>query len=69
MVSRVYGYNNSFVSIGSMLGPMIGGFLAGYVSISGVFYMTSAFLFINAGWVYYSFFRNKSVQHPDSGIE
>ncbi|WGV61148.1 MFS transporter [Brevibacillus brevis] len=69
MVSRVYGYNNSFVSIGSMLGPMIGGFLAGYVSISGVFYMTSAFLFINAGWVYYSFFQNKSVQHPDSGIE
>ncbi|MFA4136160.1 MULTISPECIES: MFS transporter [unclassified Brevibacillus] len=69
MVSRVYGYNNSFVSIGSMLGPIIGGFLAGYVSISGVFYMTSAFLFINAGWVYYSFFRNKSVQHPDSGIE
>ncbi|GED67685.1 MFS transporter [Brevibacillus reuszeri] len=68
MVSRVYGYNNSFVSIGSMLGPMIGGFLAGYVSISGVFFMTSAFLFINAGWVYYSFFRNKSMQQTDSGI-
>lgn len=69
MVSRVYGYNNSFVSIGSMLGPMIGGFMAGYVSINGVFFMTSAFLFINAGWVYYSFFRNKSMQHTDSGIE
>ncbi|WP_312114688.1 MFS transporter [Brevibacillus reuszeri] len=68
MVSRVYGYNNSFVSIGSMLGPMIGGFLAGYVSISGVFFMTSAFLFINAGWVYYSFFRNKTIQQTDSGI-
>lgn len=68
MVSRVYGYNNSFVSIGSMLGPMIGGFMAGYVSINGVFFMTSAFLFINAGWVYYSFFRNKSVQSTDSGI-
>lgn len=68
MVSRVYGYNNSFVSIGSMLGPMIGGFLAGYVSISGVFFMTSAFLFINAGWVYYSFFKNKSMQQTDSGI-
>lgn len=68
MVSRVYGYNNSFVSIGSMLGPMIGGFLAGYVSINGVFFMTSAFLFINAGWVYYSFFRNKSIQDTDSGI-
>ncbi|WP_103109243.1 MFS transporter [Brevibacillus reuszeri] len=68
MVSRVYGYNNSFVSIGSMLGPMIGGFLAGYVSISGVFFMTSAFLFINAGWVYYSFFKNKSMHQTDSGI-
>lgn len=68
MVSRVYGYNNSFVSIGSMLGPMIGGFMAGYVSINGVFFMTSAFLFINAGWVYYSFFRNKSVQKPQAGI-
>ncbi|RNB56299.1 MFS transporter [Brevibacillus gelatini] len=69
MVSRVYGYNNSFVSIGSMLGPMIGGFMAGYVSINGVFFMTSAFLFINAGWVYYSFFRNKSVQSTGSGME
>ncbi|MED1725472.1 MFS transporter [Brevibacillus parabrevis] len=69
MVSRVYGYNNSFVSIGSMLGPMIGGFMAGYVSINGVFFMTSAFLFINAGWVYYSFFRNQTVQSTDSGID
>lgn len=59
MISRVYGYNQSFVSIGSMLGPMIGGFLAGYVSIEGVFFMTSAFLLINAGWVYYTFFRHK----------
>ncbi|MCM3430541.1 MFS transporter [Brevibacillus invocatus] len=68
MVSRVYGYNNSFVSIGSMLGPMIGGFVAGYISISGVFWMTSAFLLINAGWVYYSFFRKRSVQEPEAGI-
>lgn len=62
MVSRVYGYNQSFVSIGSMLGPMIGGYIAGYVGIEGVFFMTSAFLLINAGWVYYTFFRNQSVQ-------
>jgi MFS transporter, DHA1 family, multidrug resistance protein len=55
----VYGYNNSFVSMGSMLGPMIGGFLAGFISINGVFLMTSALLFINAGWVFFSFFRQK----------
>lgn len=69
MVSRVYGYNNTFVSIGSMLGPMIGGFMAGYVGIEGVFLMTSAFLFINAGWVYYCFFRNKSVREKETQLE
>lgn len=66
MVSRVYGYNNSFVSIGSMLGPMIGGFMAGYLSINGVFFMTSAFLLINAGWVYFSYFRKKEVLQEGS---
>ena len=59
MVSRVYGYNNSFVSLGNLLGPTIGGFVAGYISINGVFLMTSAFLFLNAAWVYYSFFRSR----------
>jgi DHA1 family multidrug resistance protein-like MFS transporter len=57
MISRVYGYNNSFICMGSMLGPMIGGFMAGYVSMSGVFLMTSALLFINAIWVYTSLSR------------
>lgn len=54
MISRVYGYNNSFISMGSMLGPILGGFIAGYVSIRGVFLLTSALLFINALWVYAS---------------
>jgi MFS transporter, DHA1 family, multidrug resistance protein len=66
MISRVYGYNNSFVSMGSMLGPMIGGFLAGFVSINGVFLMTSALLFINAGWVFFSFFRKKPLRETET---
>ncbi|MFY0546016.1 MFS transporter [Brevibacillus sp. H7] len=66
MVSRVYGYNNSFVCIGSMLGPMTGGFLAGFLSISGVFWMTSVLLFLNAGWVYLSFLRRQSLKEIDS---
>ncbi|UFJ41283.1 MFS transporter [Brevibacillus humidisoli] len=56
-VSRVYGYNNTFVCLGSMLGPSIGGLVAGYISLSGVFLMTSAFLFLNAVWVAYSLAR------------
>jgi DHA1 family multidrug resistance protein-like MFS transporter len=54
MISRVYGYNNSFVCVGSLLGPITGGLIAGYVNMSGVFLMTSALLFINAVWVYFS---------------
>jgi DHA1 family multidrug resistance protein-like MFS transporter len=68
MVSRVYGYNNSFVSMGSLFGPILGGFVAGYISINGVFLMTSAFLFLNAGWVYYSYFRKRNRQKEESGM-
>lgn len=57
MVSRVFGYNNSFFAIGSMVGPVVGGFVAGYISLNGVFYLTSALLFINALWVGYSIWR------------
>mgnify|MGYP001059118472 CR=1 FL=1 len=66
MVSRVYGYNNSFVCLGNLLGPTIGGFLAGYISINGVFLMTSAFLFLNAAWVYYSLFRKRQAQEESA---
>jgi DHA1 family multidrug resistance protein-like MFS transporter len=65
MISRVYGYNNSFVSIGSMLGPMTGGLLAGWIGMSGVFLMTSLLLFVNAGWVYLSFFRQHALQEAE----
>lgn len=67
MVSRVYGYNNSFVSMGSLFGPIIGGFVAGYISINAVFMMTSAFLFLNAAWVYYSFFYKRNRQQEEAG--
>lgn len=66
MVSRVYGYNNSFVCIGSMLGPIIGGFMAGYVSMNGVFLLTSALLFVNAVWVYLSVSGKRSLKEYSS---
>jgi len=54
MVSRVFGYNNSFLCLGAMSGPVIGGFLAGYVGLSGVFLMTATLLFVTCLWVAYS---------------
>jgi DHA1 family multidrug resistance protein-like MFS transporter len=65
MISRVYGYNNSFVSIGSMLGPMTGGLLSGWIGMNGVFLMTSLLLFVNAGWVYLSFFRQHALEEAE----
>jgi DHA1 family multidrug resistance protein-like MFS transporter len=56
-VSRVYGYNNAFVCLGNVLGPSSGGLIAGYISLRGVFLMTSAFLLLNALWVAYSLAR------------
>jgi DHA1 family multidrug resistance protein-like MFS transporter len=57
MTSRVFGFNNSFLALGSMLGPTIGGLLAGYVSLKGVFLMTGLLLLISSGWVAYSLWR------------
>ncbi|MGE5702980.1 MAG: MFS transporter [Clostridia bacterium] len=57
MVSRVYGYNNSFVSLGNLLGPITGGFIAGAVSLRSVFFVTSALLFLNAIWVAFSLYN------------
>ncbi len=54
MTSRVYGYNNSFVSFGSMLGPMTGGYVASLIGLRSVFWMTSALLVIAGLWVWHS---------------
>ncbi|MBO8164645.1 MAG: MFS transporter [Brevibacillus sp.] len=67
MISRVYGYNNAFVCAGSMLGPTMGGLVAGYVSLSGVFLVTSGFLFLNAAWVAYSLWRKPLKGETGSG--
>lgn len=57
MISRVYGYNNSFVCLGNLLGPITGGFIAGTVGLRSVFFVTSGLLFLNAIWVAFSLYR------------
>jgi MFS family permease len=37
MVSRTYATNSSMMSMGNLIGPIIGGFISGYVGIGGVF--------------------------------
>lgn len=57
MVSRVYGFNNSFVCLGNLFGPITGGFIASTIGLRSVFYVTSGLLFLNAIWVAVSLYR------------
>lgn len=52
--STVYGFHNSAVSLGNMLGPVTYGVVSGWVGIRGVFLITAGLLFFNAGWLYFN---------------
>lgn len=52
--STVYGFHNSAISLGNMLGPVTYGILSGWVGIRGVFLITAGLLFFNAGWLFYT---------------
>lgn len=47
MQGEVLGYNNSLRFLGNIIGPMLGGFLSGYLGFSAVFISTSALLIIS----------------------
>lgn len=49
--STTYGYSNSAIFLGGMLGPITGGILAGFIGFQGVFLFTAIILFIDSIWV------------------
>lgn len=51
-LSQSYGFNSSFVSLGNMVGPTVGGAISGWIGLSGVFFVSSALLALNAVAVY-----------------
>ncbi|MFS1511952.1 MFS transporter [Chengkuizengella sp. SCS-71B] len=51
MESRAYGFNTSALALGNMLGPITGGFIAGFITIPGLFIMSSVLLSLNMIWV------------------
>ncbi|MFB5660679.1 MFS transporter [Alteribacillus sp. HJP-4] len=46
MESRTYGFSNSFLFLGSMLGPIVGGGIAAALGIQGLFLLSSIMLLI-----------------------
>lgn len=47
MQGEVLGYNTSLRFLGNVIGPVMGGFVAGYFGISSVFYITSGLLLLS----------------------
>ncbi len=56
--STTFGYSNSALFLGNVLGPVIGGFSAGWLGIRGVFLLSAVLFAINTLWMRYVFRHN-----------
>ncbi|MFD2444234.1 MFS transporter [Bacillus sp. CGMCC 1.16607] len=61
MQGEVLGYNTSLTFLGNVIGPMMGGMIAGYFGISSVFFTTSSILLLSALVLFVSMQRHPKV--------
>ena len=54
---RVFGLTNAANQFGSMVGPLVGGFVSSLVGIRSVYFLTGATLLLLGGYVYYGLLR------------
>ncbi|WP_322922612.1 MFS transporter [Paenibacillus campi] len=62
MESRAFGFNSSTNALGNMTGSVMGGVLAGFIGIEGLFIMSGMLLLLNMMWV-----RSKLYGKPSTG--
>lgn len=60
LTGRVFGFNMSAGYLGTFAGSVLGGQVAAWFGIRDVFFITSALLLINAGWVYFKVYKKLS---------
>lgn len=65
MESRAYSLNSSTLSLGNMLGPVIGGVLGGWITIRGVFLLSTVLLLLNSVWVRRTLYRKQTKSATD----
>lgn len=63
MQGEVIGYNTSLRFLGNMIGPAIGGVLAGLYGISSVFFVTSALLIVTVGLLIIAYIKHEKVDN------
>ncbi|RKN84880.1 MFS transporter [Paenibacillus ginsengarvi] len=61
MESRSYSFNSSFLALGNMIGPVVGGALSGLITIRGIFLIATVMLIANAVWVRKTLIRRSPV--------
>jgi MFS transporter, DHA1 family, multidrug resistance protein len=54
MESRSYSFNGSALSLGNMMGPIMGGALSGYIGIEGLFLLSAVLLLGTCAWATYA---------------
>lgn len=57
MQGEVLGYNTSLRFLGNIIGPALGGLIAGFNGISTVFYVTSVLLILSGGFLLFAWYR------------
>lgn len=55
--SRAFGFNSSTLALGNMAGSLIGGFMAGYIGIEGLFIVSGCMLLLNTVWVRFMLYK------------
>jgi MFS transporter, DHA1 family, multidrug resistance protein len=61
MQGEVLGYNTSLRFLGNIIGPMLGGFISGYLGFSAVFISTSALLIISGFILFISMHKHPNL--------
>lgn len=68
LTGRVFGFNMSAGYLGTFAGSVLGGQVAAWFGIRDVFFITSALLLINAGWVYFKVYKKLNLNgREDNG--
>lgn len=62
MQGEVIGYNTSLRFLGNVIGPALGGMLAGLFGISSVFYVTSGLLILSGFIMLYAWYKHEYVK-------
>ncbi|MFC3781112.1 MFS transporter [Bacillus chungangensis] len=64
MQGELLGYNQSFRFLGNVIGPVLGGIIAGFTGISSVFYVTSALFLFAFGLLWWSIQHKRGTTVP-----